>query len=239
MSRRKFVNRLVPIVLVVLMLGTVLAPCVSSEPEEAEKRTLTIWMQGNDTDDYFNQLEVEKEQVDEIELSFNSLMVKVEEVVNNDDKGPNGEVITEIEWDEIKASTYQFITLIKETVGLGFPFWEAINLIGTVIGFLVGPFYFLRQPIFSVGFGFSVIPFYFYETFLGRLFRPMWITYLPGFTSTYHINPMPPRIPYVRVGLHRIRSMLYNGLYIDFSDLGRDRPLGITLLIGYGFTLMA
>jgi len=238
MSRRKLVKRLVPILLVLILLGTVFAPCVSSDTKQPQKKTLTIWMQNNN-DDYFNKLEVEQQQIDEIETSFNGLMTLVEDAMNNDIRGSNGENISKEEWGDIKSSTYGFISLIREIIGVGFPFWECIELIGTIIGLLLGPFYYLRQPIFSIGFGFSVIPWYFYETFLGKMFRPMWITYFPGFTSTYHINPFPPRIPYCRLGLHRIRSMLYNGLYIDFSDIGHEKPLGIVLLIGYGFTGMA
>lgn len=239
MRRKKFVNKLIPVLLVSLLLGTVLAPCVSSGTKQPQNKLLTIWMQKDKDNDYFNQIEIEQQQIDEINISFNGLMNLIEEAMNNDKRGSNGENITEGEWEDIKYDTYAFIALLRDTIGTGFPFWDCIELIGTVIGLMLGPLYYLRQPIFSIGFGFSVIPWYFYETFFGKLLRPMWITYFPGFTSTYHINPFPPRIPYCRIGLHRIRSMLYNGLYIDFSDLGHEKPLGIVLLIGYGFTGMA
>jgi hypothetical protein len=195
--------------------------------------------ENNHEEEYFKQVKVHQKQIDEINNSFNNLMTSIEDLINNDQKGPNGEEITEDEWDIIKYKSYGLVTLLKNTIGIDFPLWECIRLIGTVIGFMIGPFYFLRQPIFSVGFGFSFIPWYFYESFFGRLLRPIWLTYIAGFTSTYHINPYPPRIPYIRLGLHRLRTVLYNGLYINFGELQHDRPLGIIMLIGYGFTGMA
>ena len=121
MSRRKLVKRLVPILLVLILLGTVFAPCVSSDTKQPQKKTLTIWMQNNN-DDYFNKLEVEQQQIDEIETSFNGLMTLVEDAMNNDIRGSNGENISKEEWGDIKSSTYGFISLIREIIGVGFPF---------------------------------------------------------------------------------------------------------------------
>jgi len=232
----KLIRKLVPVAVVFLLLGIAIMPSVGAGESEY---ILTVWMHVDIGDDYYKQIEVTQEQIDEINNSFSALLALIEEVMNNNIKGSNGENITTSEWRNIEASSYEFIDLINDTAGEGFPHAACIELIGTVIGFILGPWYYLRHPVFSVGYGVSFIPWYFYETFIGKLLRPLWITYLAGFTATVHINPFPPRIPYCRLGLHRLRTMLYNGLFIDFGDLGHDRPLGIVMLIGYGFTLTA
>jgi hypothetical protein len=230
-------KKLIPIALVALLLGMGLAPGVYATIPT--NKMLTIWMGAEDKDDYFARVQVSQDKIEILNNSFSVLLTSIEVAMNNDTRGPNGENITKEELKEIEASTYEFILLLNDTIGAGFPLLGCIELIGSVIGFLLGPFYFLRQPIFSIGYGVSVIPWYFYEMFIGKLFRPVWIAYLFGFTATFRINPFPPHIPFNRIGLHRLRSVLYNGLYIDFGDLGHDRKIGMVMLIGFGFTGMA
>lgn len=232
----KLTRKLIPIAVVFLFLGIAIVPSVSAGEQEY---ILTIWMRVDTGDDYYKQIQVTQEQIDKINNTFSALLASIEEAMNNDIKGLHGEDITTSEWRNIEASSYELIDLINDTVGGGFPQAACIEFIGTVIGFILGPWRYLRHPVFSVGYGVSYIPWFFYETFIGKLLRPMWITYLSGFTATVHTNPFPPRIPYCRLGPHRLRSMLYNGLFIDFGDVGHDRPLGIVMLIGYGFTLTA
>ena len=230
----KISRKIMPVVVVFLLLGLAVLPSISADQPENQ---LTVWMQLDSGEEYFEQTQITQEQKDEINNSFSVLLALIEEVMNNDERGPNGRNITTSEWREIEASSYKLIRIINDTLGEDFPRAASMKLIGSVIGFLLGPWYYLRQPVFSVGYGISFIPWYVYETFIGKLLRPIWITYLAGFTTSLRTNPFPPRIPYCILGIHRLRTMLYNGLYIDLGDIGQDRRLGITMLIGYGFTL--
>ena len=86
-----------------------------------------------------------------------------------------------------------------------------------------------RSTIASVGRGFTFIPFYDYETFLGVMLRPMWIFYPPlvlgggGYTGNFNVNVFPPRIEYGdRLGCHIVRTTVFTGLYINIGELGID-----------------
>ena len=90
--------------------------------------------------------------------------------------------------------------------------------------------------IFSVGRGVTWIPFYDYEAFLGVMLRPIFITHTLGFTAALHFNMLPPRAEYGdRLGIYRLSTIAFVGLFINFGDIAFDRVMGPVLCIGKGF----
>lgn len=231
----KIGKALILVGVVILFLGLASAPGISAI--KPESRRLTIWMPGITEDDYTFQVVVSQEQLDELNNETYDFMEVAEAA--RDENSPDGTNITVSEWEGIKTSVTEMINSIKDIVGDDFPEIDTVELIGTVIGLILGPLYYLRQPVFSVGFGAAWLPFYPYESFIGKILRPVFIQYIAGFTGTFHVNPFPPRIPYFSLGLHRVRTLIFNGLFINFGDVMRDKVIGPVMLIGYGFTLMA
>ena len=95
-----------------------------------------------------------------------------------------------------------------------------------------------RSSIISVGLGYTYIPFYDYETFIGLMIRPVWLLFPPlflgggGYTANFNMNFIPPRLEFGdRLGFHIVRTSIFSGLYLNLGDLGYDRIFG-------GFILM-
>ena len=94
-----------------------------------------------------------------------------------------------------------------------------------------------RSSIMSIGKGFAYIPFYDYETFIGVMLRPIFLWYpmwlgCGGYSGNMNINIFPPRIEFGdRLGSHMVRTLVFNGLYINFGDLGYDRMFGGWMLM--------
>lgn len=95
------------------------------------------------------------------------------------------------------------------------------------------------STIISTGTGLSLIPNYYYETFLGIMLRPIFIRYIAGFTAIMHLNMIPPRLEYCnRLGVHRLTTFGFMGFYMSIRDLGVDLPIGLQLLLGRSFIVM-
>jgi hypothetical protein len=95
-----------------------------------------------------------------------------------------------------------------------------------------------RSTVASIGRGFSFIPFYDYETFLGVMLRPMWFIYPPlfmggaGYTGNFNLNTIPPRIEFGdRMGPHILRTTMFTGLYINIGELGIDTLFSGTIIL--------
>jgi hypothetical protein len=103
-----------------------------------------------------------------------------------------------------------------------------------------------RSSIISIGLGYSYIPFYDYETFLGIMIRPIWLLFPPlflgggGYTANFNLNFIPPRLEFGdRLGFHIVRTSVFSGLYLNLGDLGYDRLFGgLILLIGRARVVM-
>ena len=103
-----------------------------------------------------------------------------------------------------------------------------------------------RSTIISVGIGYALIPFYDYDTFIGLMFRPIWLWYPPiilgggGYTGNLNVNVLPPRIEFGdRLGSHLVRTTLFSGLYINIGDIGRNNVFGgLMLMIGRAYVVM-
>ncbi|GAF84626.1 unnamed protein product, partial [marine sediment metagenome] len=95
------------------------------------------------------------------------------------------------------------------------------------------------STIISMGVGRSLIPNYYYETFMGVMLRPIFIKYIFGFTSIMHLNIIPPRLEYCnRLGVHRLTTFGFIGFYMSIRDIGVDMPVGLQLILGRAFIVM-
>ena len=81
-------------------------------------------------------------------------------------------------------------------------------------------------PVISIGSGFSYIPFYPGEAFIGFMFRPIFLQYfLFGYTASINFNLIPPRLEYWDlVGTQTAMILGFTGIYIDFGKIGYGIP---------------
>jgi len=226
-------KKIIPIIIVMIFLGVTISSGVNATEPRICPKVVSVWMPGITEDDYRANIQVTDEQLVQVNQTIRDVTTSLEQAIG--DFSPSGEKINSDEWDIIKEKAYAVIDLLAYLIGDDFPEEEAKKTINSVIGRLFGPLWWLRQPILSVGFGFIVVPFYEYETFIGRMFRPVNIWYLYGCSISLRPNPFRPSVPYGKIGLHRVRSMLFQGLLVDFGKLGFERRMGPQLLIGYGF----
>ncbi len=92
-------------------------------------------------------------------------------------------------------------------------------------------------PVISVGQGFTWIPLYPGEAFLGIMLRPIFVMYpIMGYTASLHMNLIPPRIEYWDlVGPQLFMAWGFAGLYIDFGKIGLGVP-NTNFMLGYSIT---
>jgi len=229
----KIAKKLIPIGVVILFVGIAFVPSASAANPRSrgDERTLTIWLPGITEDDFTMQVTVTGEQLDELTVAMDNFL-DYAELAMEDNK------INIEEWAEFKTLTTGMITTIKEIIGEQFPDVDTDELVEEIVSTFIEPLgmWPLRAPIFSIGRGYTWIPFYNYESFMGVMIRPMFITHTLGFTAVAHANLFPPRLEYVdRLGMYRLRKMGFVGLFINLGDVGIDRVKGPVLLIGKGF----
>jgi len=106
----------------------------------------------------------------------------------------------------------------------------------TVLRWIFGPSrgFDLMSPVVSCGKGFSWIPFYAGEAFLGVMLRPMFTVYpVMGYTGYLSVNLLPPRIQYWDlVGPQVFMSWGFVGIYINFGKILLGVP-NTTFMLGY------
>lgn len=223
----------VPIAVVILFLGISLSPGISAENYENDSKLLTIWLPEITEDDYSIQMEVTQTDYNEINNSIDDFLTLVETAM--DENSSLGRKIADSEWVDIKNSAIGLVNSIKTIVGDDFPDLDIETFIEGTLTSLFNPlkWFFQRAAIFSVGRGFSWIPFYDYEAFMGIMFRPIFITHIIGFTGALHFNPFPFRVEYAdRIGLYRLTALAFSGIFINFGDITYDKIVGPILLIG-------
>jgi len=147
--------------------------------------------------------------------------------------------VDEDEQEEIAQALEATITKIREVM----PDLPSINireLLKKLFEISKFPYcLFDASAIISMGIGRSLIPNYYYETFLGVMLRPIFIRYIFGFTAIMHLNIIPPRLEYCnRLGVHRLTTFGLIGFYMNIGDIGVDMPIGLQLLLGRSFILM-
>ncbi len=233
---RKKIKLLESTILVIVILtliipsSTIIAGTIQKPTEN--KKTLNIWMNDVEGEDYLIQKDVSEKKFNQLSILLTDFLAYANSTL--DENSPGGKNITGIEWDEIEKGILKIIDIIKAVVGDDFPYETTKTHIMSVINIFRGPIYLIRQPLLSVGLGITWIPFYDYETFLGKMIRPVFVRHLIGFSVTARLNPFQLGFPYWYFGLQRVRTFLFKGLLINFADLGIKRLLGPQVLIGFG-----
>ncbi len=213
------------LVAVLLVAAFALTPFTANAGYEGKKVTVTtniVTPLGKEV----RVVELSEKKVTEIEKEA----IKVEDAIK---------VVTDPNSDEDEKSVAMeiieaFIEKLQE-LGLippGFPVMKIItNLMNPKIDFLL--------PIVSFGRGFSWIPLYPGEAFIGFMFRPIIMQYfLFGYTGSINLNLLPPRLEYWdMVGTHTLIVCGFVGIYIDFGKIGYGIPklqflMGEALLAG-------
>ena len=224
---------ILPILVVVLFFGLTLSPVISAENDTFKNHRLTVRMQDMPENTQIFKKKISREQLEEVNDSVNDFIMLVD--ASMDISSSSGIEITVSELMTIKTKVYAIIDIIAGFLNEDFPVDETKVFLDTVVGTILKNRYFLRQPILSIGIGITWIPFYDYESMLGKLIKPIFIHHILGFSATFKLNPFKLGFPSLSYGLHRIRTFFFNGLLIDFSNLGYDRIIGPQILIGYGF----
>ena len=225
---------IIPILVVMLFFGLAISPGISAKADTIKEHKLTIRLNDSTGNEYKYQKLVTNAQLEEANNSVEEFIMIVDEAMEGN--SPDGSEISETEWDQIVTKVETLIDLIASMVGDEFPADDTKHMINSVIYSLLGKsHYLLQQPLISIGIGVTLVPFYDYETMLGKLIKPVFIHHLIGFSATFKLNPFKLGFPCLHYGLHRVRTFFFTGLLIDFSDLGYDRIFGPQILIGYGF----
>ena len=216
----------IPVIIAALFITILFSPSFSAEEPLNQNQKLTIWLPDITQDDYFTQIQV----------SFEDLQIFIDDIgaildVINTTMSPEsqeGGTITNEEWQQIGISVNDFIKTIK-LFDKNFPNVNTKQLLSDMIEAFFNPLGgFLRpRPIFSVGIGFTWIPFYGYESFMGSMFRPILSRYILGFT---YIGGILDK--HFMIGSYTTIKLCFSGLFINFGDIGRERVIGPTMFIG-------
>jgi hypothetical protein len=232
-KRKKFLEAAIAIIVVTaLILPSSTAMAYSPIKPSEKQKTLTVWMRGVNGQDYSIKMNVSQEKLEELTVALNDFLAFTNTTMN--ETSPEGINISVSEWKEIENGFSHMIDLIKEVAGDDFPVEAIKTYLGSIIEALRGPFSIIRQPLLSIGIGFTLVPFYDYETFLGKFLRPVFMRHFIGFSATCRLNPFLLGFPYWYFGYQRVRTFLFTGLLINFGDLGINRYIGPQLLLGYG-----
>jgi len=223
---------IIPISMIILFLSLALSPVISADNDTLKDHQLTVLMQDMPSINQKFETRVSREQLEDVNDSVNDFIMLVDESM--DESSPEGIEITVSEWEVIKTKIYGLIDIVSVFLGDDFPAEDTKIFVNSVITTIIQNRYFLRQPIISVGIGITWIPFYDYETMLGKLIKPIFIHHLLGFSTTFKFLPLAHGFPTIKYGLHRMRTFFFTGLLIDFSDLGYNRVIGPQILIGFG-----
>jgi|GEM_PF-1089772 len=245
------IKNIIPLAVVLMLVLPGLA-VVADEPTQ-EKKNLTIEVRGINGEDYSIQMEITYEQFQFLSQKVNDTLDLINDTISKN--SPDGINISDSEWDEVEISTNEIVDSIKEIAGNNFPKEmvesckekianvihlmkyvkdsdpESQGIFGRILGMLLGTGIW-RQPLLSIGIGWTLIPHYEYETFLGKMIRPIWMRQVIGFSATGRI--FRPSFVYWNFGCHRAMTFLFNGLFINFGDLGRNTLIGPQLLVGVG-----
>jgi len=215
-----------------LFLGLALTPGICATAQKLKEHNLTITMTDENGFNFKFQKLVTHNQLEEVNDSVNEFIMLTKDVVSED--SPGGSDVEESEWEKLQSKVFIVVDILASLVGKNFPVEETKQYVSSVVSTLLKFHYTLRQPLISIGIGITWIPFYDYETMLGRLIKPVFIHHLIGFSATFYLNPFKLGFPSFSYGLHRVRTFFFSGLLIDFSDIGYDRIVGPQILIGYG-----
>ena len=125
--------------------------------------------------------------------------------------------------DERNKAIQTIEDFLNELVKLGI---LPASFVAQFIPNFLNPKFDLMPPLISFGSGFSFIPLYPGEAFIGFMFRPIIVQYfLLGYTASLSFHLLPPRIEYWdMVGTQTMIICGFVGAYIDFGKIGYGIP---------------
>ena len=217
---------LISLIIATLFIIIIISPCNLAEEPKNLNQTLTIWMPKVTQDDYFKQIQVSSEDLQVFIDNLNDLFTIINTTRSPASK--DGVTITKEEWQQISIVVNDIIDSIKSfddyfpNINIEQLISDMIDAFFTPLGGILKP-----KPIFSVGIGFSWIPFYDYESFLGILFRPIFTRYIFGFSRVGGILEK-----HFKMGCYNLIELCFSGLFINFGDIGREKIIGPTMYIG-------
>lgn len=219
-------KRILSTIIMSFFITILLSPCISAKNPINQDQILTIWMPGITKNDFFIQIEVSKEQLQIFNDKINDTLGIVNTTKSPVSTGKS--IITYEEWQKIGENVSTLINSIKSIIG-DFPNVDTEILVSNIIKAFFSPLggFFRPKPIFSAGIGFTWIPFYGYETFLGLMLRPMLTRYRFGFSQVGGLT----RTDFT-IGQHLMVNICFCGLFINLGDIGSERVIGPTIYIG-------
>jgi hypothetical protein len=89
------------------------------------------------------------------------------------------------------------------------------------LGLLPGTGMDFLTPVLSMGVGYGYIPNYNGEAFMGFMLRPLFLSYLLGYTGSLNFVLLPPRVAFWdKFGPHFMSIMGFAGIYLKLGELG-------------------
>ncbi|MGF3555119.1 MAG: hypothetical protein ACQXXF_07645 [Thermoplasmatota archaeon] len=228
----KIKKTITSVVVIILFLGLSFSSIAIAEPIDVKNKKMTVLIMGINNNDYKIEIVIDEEDIKEINNKIQNLIELINLTMNINSE--QGIYISNNEWNLLKNAINNLIDIIAKTIGEDFPKEDIKIFIDYLIERLINPINLFKQPIISTGIGITFIPFYDYETFFGKLIRPVIIQHLIGFSATVRLNPFIVGFPFIKFGFHRIRTFFFDGLMINFADLGINKIVGPQLLLGFG-----
>ena len=220
------IKKIVPILVFLLFLNITLIQPIPADSPKNSGQIVTIWLPKITSDDYFVQITVTEEQIQ----TYYDILYAIISSINMSilEESQMGKEISQDEWDTIKLTINDFINSVK-TIDENFPNINLEQLVTDIIGAFFNPFlgFFPPRPVISIGIGISWIPLYKYESFIGYMFRPMLTRYVFGFSRVGGLLSN-----YLKIGTYFKLILGFEGLYINFGDLGNNQIIGPTIYIG-------
>ena len=212
-----------------LFISILFSPISVAEEPVNRSQTLSIWLPDVTEDDYFTQIQVTPE---DLQTFLYDLYIIID--VINTTRAPDsqeGTTITLDEWQQIGISINDFIDSII-ALDENFPNVDTQQLVSNMINAFFDPLAGILRPapMFSAGYGFTWIPFYGYESFVGVMLRPMFTRHIIGFTRTGGIIRN-----HFQIGSFSMWTLRFIGLFVNFGDIGTEKILGPTMYIGTVF----
>jgi hypothetical protein len=224
-------KKFIPIFITSILLTISLSTCINAEEPINNNQKMTIWIPEASQDDYFTQIHVSTEDLQSFKTKLYNILEKI-----NASLSPNSEeglTITDKEWEQIGDSIDDLIITIKN-LDENFPNVDTQKLISNMVEAFFHPLsgILMPSPIFSVGMGFTIIPFYGYESFFGMMLRPIFTRYILGYSRVGGLLRN-----FYKIGSYSILSIRFTGLFVNFGDIGRDKIIGPTMYLGLVFYL--
>jgi len=237
------IKNIIPLAIVLIVVLPNLVVVAKEPPKsQGKQKNLTINIGGINGEDYSIQIKITDEEFNNLSKILNNTLIDLAKATAFENS-PDGKNVSDSEWIKVKNGVDWLIDSIKKIIGDDFPNESIKTDIADVIKSLKDPeplggpiyniFHLCRQPLFSVGIGYTWIPHYEYETFLGKMLRPVCLRHIMGFSATFPIFKFG--FVYWYFGLQRVWTFLFRGLNINFGDIGINRLIGPQILIGYGF----